>query len=116
MKETHTTLTCKASIPALIVSCSLSYEVLSGLPAPYSTSVIVEAGGVVVVVVSAEAGVPCPLGVADFGFLGCVSLVEAVLVLVGAAMDGGMKDGGRTWDRYTPGLYTFALATWRNTK
>ena len=56
-------------------------------------SVIVETGEVVVVV-SVEAGVPCPF-VADFGFLVCESLVEAVLVLVGAAMDEEIRDGGR---------------------
>ena len=95
----HTALVCKASISALIVSCSLSYEALSGLPVPCSMSVIVKAGGVVVVVVfvSVEAGVPCPLAVADFGFLVCESLAEAVLVLVEATMDEGIKDGGRTW-------------------
>ena len=60
-------------------------------------SVIVEAGEVVVVVgvVSVEAGVSCLLAVADFGFLVCESLVEAVLVLVGAAMDEEIRDGGR---------------------
>ena len=78
-------------------------------------SVIVEAI-MVVVVVSVGAGVPCPLGVADFGFLVCESLAEAVLVLEGAAMGEEIKDGGKTWDRYAPGLYAFAPATWRDTK
>jgi len=76
-------------------------------------SVIVEAGEVVavVVVVSVEAGAPCGLPDADFGFLFCESLVEAVLVLVGAAMDEDIKDRGRTrgtGDRYMPGFYTFS--------
>ena len=95
-KRRHTTLTCKASISPLIFSCSLSYEALSGLPEPYSMSVIVEAGEVVavVVVVSVEAGVPYALPDADFGLLFCESLVEAVLVLVEAAMGEEIKDGG----------------------
>lgn len=78
-------------------------------------SVIVEAGEVVVVVavVSVEAGVSCLLAVADFGFLVCESLVEAVLVLVGAAMDEEIKDGGDVGP-LLPGLYTFAFATWRD--
>jgi hypothetical protein len=72
-------------------------------------SVIVEAGEVVVVVVvgSGEVGAPCGLPVADFGFLFCESLVEAVLVLVGAAMDEVVKDGGgerRIGDRCVSGL------------
>lgn len=93
-KRTHTALTCKASISALIFSCSLSYEALSGLPVPYSMSVIVEAGEVVVVVVvvSVKSGVPD----VGFGFLFCESLVEAFLVFVGAAMDEEIEDGGRT--------------------
>jgi len=80
-------------------------------------SVIVEAGEVVAVVavVSVEAGASCPLPDADFGFFPCESLVEAVLVLVGAAMDEKVKDGGKTGYRCMPELYTFALgATWRD--
>jgi hypothetical protein len=103
---TRTALACKASISVLILSCSLSYNALSGLPEPYSMSVSVEAGEVVVVVVvvSLEAGVVCPVAAADFGFLVCESLVEAALVLVGAAMDEEIKDGERTVDRCEPGL------------
>jgi len=97
-KRTHTTLTCKASISALILSCSLSYEALSGLPVPYSMSVIVEAVEVVVVVVvvSVKAGASYALPDVVFGFLFCESLVEAVLVFVEAAMNEEIEDGGRT--------------------
>ena len=66
---------------------------------------MVEAGGIVVVFVSVEAGVPRPLGVADFGFLVCESLVEAVLVLVGAAMDEEIKDGEDVGPLCTGTLY-----------
>jgi len=57
-------------------------------------SVIVEAGEVVVVVVvvSAKSGVPD----VGFCFLFCESLVEAVFVFVGAAMDEEVEDGRRT--------------------
>lgn len=94
-KRTHTILTCKASISALILSCSLSYEALSGLPVPYSMSVIVEAVEVVVVV-SVKAGASYALPDVGFGFLFCESLVEAVLVFVEAAMNEEIEDGGRT--------------------
>jgi hypothetical protein len=57
-------------------------------------SVIVEAGEVVVVVVVVSAGAGAPD--ADFGFLFCESLVEAVFVFVGAAMDEEIEDGGGT--------------------
>ena len=60
-------------------------------------SVIVEAGKVVVVVVVVSAGAgESRLLAAGFGFLVCESLAEAVLVLVGAAMDGEIKDRGGT--------------------
>ena len=71
---------------------------------------------VVVIVVSVDVGESCLVAIAEFGFLVCESLVEAVLVLVGAAMDEEIKDGGRTGNRYMPGLYAFALATWRDMK
>ena len=79
-------------------------------------SVISEAG--VFTIVSVEAVAPGTLLVVDLGFLFCESLVEAVLVLVGAAMDEGVKeeeDTGRG-DGYTRRLYTSAFATWRNMK
>lgn len=77
-------------------------------------SVIVEAGivVVVVVVVSVRAGAPD----ADFGFLFCESLVEAVLVFAEAAMDEEIEDGGDTGDRGRLYLYVRAFATWRNMK
>lgn len=119
--RTLTTLACKGSISALILSCSLSNEALSGLLVPCSMSVIVEDSEVVgvVVVVSVGAGVPCALPDADFGFLFCESLVEAVLVLVGAAMDEDIEDGERTrgtGDRCMPVFYAFTLTTWRDMK
>lgn len=70
-------------------------------------------------VVSVEAGAPRAFPDADFGFLFCESLVEVVLVLVEAAMDEEIEDGGEhrgEGDRYMPGLYTFAFATWRDMK
>ena len=83
-------------------------------------SVISKAGEVVAVVaiVSVGAGEADTLLVVDLGFLFCESLVEAVLVLVEAAMDEEVKEEEDTVteDRYMPGLYTFAFATWRNMK
>ena len=114
-KRRHTALACKTSISALSLSCSCSYAALSGLLEPCSMSVISEAGVVVVVVaiVSVEAGARGALSVVGLGFLPCESLVEAVLVLVGAAMDDEIKEEDTgTENRYTPGLYTFAFATW----
>lgn len=80
-------------------------------------SVISGAGEVLVVVaiVSVGAGAPGVLLVVDLGFLLCESLVEAVLVLVGAAMDEG-RGGTETEGRRIPGFYTFASETWRNMK
>ena len=96
----------------------MSYEALSGLPEPYSMSVIVEAGKVVaiVVVVSEAAGVPYSWPEVDFGFLFCEPLVEVVLVLVEGAMDGEIKDEEDTGNRDVQGFYTFAFATWRDQK
>ena len=91
MKE-HTILARRVSISALIVSCSLSYAALSGLPEPYSMSVISGAGVVVVVVVVAVVVAARAVLVVDFDFWICESLVEAVLVLVGADMKEDIKD------------------------
>jgi len=81
-------------------------------------SVISEDGEVVAVVAIVSVGVGAlgMLLVVDLDFLFCESLVEAVLVLAGAAMDEENKEeeDTRTEDRYMPELYTFAFATWRN--
>lgn len=80
-------------------------------------SVISEAGeaAVVIAIVSVGAGAPGTLLVVDLDFLFCESLVEAFLVLEGAAMDEEVEEEDTgAQDRYMPGIYTFAFATWRD--